>query len=144
MSNESFMITQVLQGPMPLQTRYFYKDIETEFSSHHGKFMLEKAVMLLQHKSWVEGVDDAMARGQSIDVDTKSERDACEKKISIAKQQWWYDEAEYLVDSHLYDVLEFAEVVRRTHASCGPTRTCSHTAWHSTGSPTQRTRFRHT
>ena len=137
----------IVNGPiMPVDTHYYFpNDIEvaTAFASQHGKFMLSKAVMLLQTKSWLEGVNDAIARGQKVNSESLTERDYCVKAMKIAKQQWWFNEADWLVDNHLYDVLNYAEVIRDEHKSCGPTRPCSHKNWYATGSPTQRLRERH-
>lgn len=137
--------SNILNGPiMPVNTHYSFPTIDavTAFSSQHGKFMLGKAVMLLQTKTWLEGINDALARGQKVSADMLKERDYCQRAQNIASTQWWYPEAGFLVDEYLYEVLDYAEVVRDEHKACGPTRPCAHKSWYATGSPEQRVRER--
>jgi len=122
-----------------LQSHYTYNDITVQFNSHHGRFMLEKAVCLQRALLDESTVEETLSKNVHPTMLKALER--VSSQLNIAMSQWWYPEAEHLVRYYMHEVCDFSHVVEKIHKGCGKGRTCSHKNWYSTGSPVQRNRF---
>lgn len=118
----------------PLRVGFTFNNVYCDFDSHHGKFVLQQAVMLQSHLTLYNSF---LASNKTVSPPVTAQFDKLLNRevamINTARKQWWYPEVCYLLHNYKNEVLHFQAKVRADHQDCPVFPSCDHRMWFALG-----------